>query len=207
LIQETPIPADEVARALERVLARAEFHERPGLLDELADWITDHLRIPFPPETMRAVLWGLVGVGAVILVVLLLRFFAAGRAWRSAAEEERAASGPDLAARVAALRRAAREARARGELALALRHGLHALVLGMGGRGALEFREAWTNRELLTRGRPSPEAHATLQPLVDEIEAKEYGGRATTDADVDRVEEQCERFLGGAAADAAEAGA
>jgi hypothetical protein len=182
-----PIPREDV------------FRRHPTLFDEIASWFAERLHFSISGGAARILLWALVGVGVLALVALLRRFLAAGRALRSGEQAADADAAHDLAARVEALRREARAARERGELALALRRYLHALVLGMGGRGALEFREAWTNRELLARGRPSAEALAALGPVVGELEAKEYGGRDATAEDVDRLEALCERFLAGGA--------
>ena len=71
-----------------------------------------------------------------------------------------------------------------------------ALVVGLGRRGNLEYRDAWTNRELLARGRPSTEVATLLSPLVDELDRKMFGRDETTAADVERLETLCSRWLG-----------
>ena len=85
---------------------------------------------------------------------------------------------------------------ARGDSRLALRKLIFALVLGLGVRGDLRYRDSWTIRELLRRGRPSEEAQAVLVPLVSELEAKEFGRAETTEEDLDRLEALCDRHLG-----------
>jgi len=190
-----PIPREDVARALEEVLARGELRERTSLIEEFVRWLAERVHLSLAPGAAEVLLWSLVGLGSVLLVFLLARFLQAGRSVRSERDEDVESAGADVAGRVEALFHEARAARERGELALALRRFLHALVLGLGGRGALEFREAWTNRELLAHGKPSADALAVLAPLVRELEAKEYGGRATTAEDVERLEALCERFL------------
>ncbi len=195
-----PVSREEVQATLEKVLARGEFHgARRSLVEELAGWLSERIDLNLAPGALEVVVWILVGVGLALLLVLFARLFAAGRMARRLRAAEEEPSGPSVSERVAALREEARAARERGELSLALRKHFHALVLGLGGRGALEFHDAWTNRELLRRGRPTGDTLAILSPLVSELEAKEYGGEPTDDRDLDRLEGLCERFIGPAA--------
>ncbi len=192
-----PVSREEVRATLEEVLSRGEFNgARRSLVEELAEWLSERVDIDLAPRALELVSWILVGVGVALLFVLFARLLAAGRIARRLRAAEEEPTGPSVSERVAALREEARAARERGELALALRKHFHALVLGLGGRGALEFRAAWTNRELLRRGRPTGDALAILSPLVSELEAKEYGGEPTDERDLDRLEVLCERFLG-----------
>jgi hypothetical protein len=102
---------------------------------------------------------------------------------------------PDLAARLGELRARARAARERGDLRLALRLLFQALLLALGGRGDLEVRPAWTNRELLRRGKPSPRSLALLEGLVRELEPKEFGRAAISSADLERLEGELAQHL------------
>jgi hypothetical protein len=135
-MQATPaaIPADEVRAALERVLADATLHERPSLLEQLIEWLAPKLRTRHV-ELFGDVLLAVFVAGAVVALFVLLR-----RAWRDARAEgvRPAARPPELPggdARLRELARAARTARAAGDLRLALRHLLHALLVALGGRG------------------------------------------------------------------------
>jgi hypothetical protein len=193
--QGDPRSAQEVADALQRVLARSEFDHSKGLLEEVLDWIVERLGsldVAGSASASRVLLIAL----AVVLALALLAALA--RALKRRARRPRPAVQRQAAVRtrVAELRAAARAARARGDDALALRYLLFALVAGLGQRGDLRFRDAWTNRELVRRGEPSREARALLAPLIDELEAKEFGGAPVTPADVDRLEELCARWLG-----------
>ena len=69
-------------------------------------------------------------------------------------------------------------------------------MVGLGARGDVGFREAWTNRELLRRGRPKESARRLLEELVDELEGKEYGREEITTADLVRLEDLCSTHLG-----------
>jgi len=192
--------AEEVSAALERALARRERDE-PTMLEELVTWLSE--RFGFEPieQAGDVILWLFVILFAVLLLWILRRVLA--RDWSGAGRgvdfDDEEVRGPSIAERVALLRREAAEARARGEMRLALQKLLFALVLGLGGRGDLEFHDAWTYRELLRRGNPSPDAGAILGPLVGELEAKDYGREPVGPDDLERLESLCTRYLGGAA--------
>jgi hypothetical protein len=97
--------------------------------------------------------------------------------------------------RVSELLARARTAREEGDLVLALRLTFFALVIGLGRRGDLEYRDSWTNRELLARGHPSADVAARLGPLVDELDFKMFGDGLTTESDLERLDELCRRWL------------
>ena len=105
------------------------------------------------------------------------------------------AAGLGLEERLRRLRAEAAAARAAGDLRLALRTNLFALVLGLGRTGDLVYRDAWTNRELLARGKPSKAVRALLEPLVRELEPKEFGSGDVLPSDVDRLEALVEEHL------------
>ena len=189
-----PIGADEIARAVEDA-ARRQAQDRSSPLTELAEWIVEHLGFEAVGRTWEVGLWILVTVLALVVASMLARTVADAlrRAGPGVPGEP---SGAPVAERVRELRLAADRARAAGEYRLALRHQLFALILGLGGRGDLEYRDGWTNRELLRRGRPSDAASRLLAPLVDELEAKEFGDEPVLVQDVERLEALCVRHLG-----------
>ncbi len=190
------IAAPDVDRALQDVLARTG--ESPSLLTEFIEWLTS--RVGFDADVARNLFWvlGVLLVAAFVYFAMrMVRANLTGGARRFGGEEG-ARRGPSIAERVALLRAEAAEARARGDLKLALRKQFFALVLGLGGRGDLQFRDAWTNREVLARGRPSPEVDRLLFPLVTELEAKEFGRAPVSTADLDRLEALCANYLGDA---------
>lgn len=182
------IPAAVVRERLGEVLARNDLAERPSLLEQLIDWLAPNL------STGQVKLLGdvLVGIFAALAVIgLLLLVRRAWHAFRAESLEPARAEGTapeDVRLRVRGLAEAARAARTAGDLRLALRLLFQALLLALGGRGDLELRAAWTQRELLRRGRPSREARALLEPLVRELEPKEFGRAAVEARDVERLE-------------------
>ncbi len=99
-------------------------------------------------------------------------------------------------ARVADLRRSARAAHAAGDRVLALRLYFTALVVGLGEKGDLEYRDAWTNRELLERGEPSERVERELRPLVRDLDAKSFGGMPAFDEDVAAMSRVVDQLLG-----------
>lgn len=188
LVQAAPLPADEVRDRLAGILAREGFARRPSLLEQLIDWLAPDLSTG-QVEFLGDLLVGLFVALAVIgLVWFLRRGWLAFRADAEAPRVEGTAASEDVRARVRALADAARAARAAGDLRLALRLTFQALLLALGGRGDLELRPAWTQRELLRRGSPSREARALLEPLVRELEPKEFGRAAVLPSDVERLE-------------------
>jgi hypothetical protein len=181
------IPAEEVRGALARVLSARTLEEQPSLLEKFLEWLAPKLQ-PRHGELFGDVLLALFLAGGAAVLIVLVR-----RAWRAARDEgvRPAAPPPDLpggAERLRELAQAARAARAAGDLRLALRHLFHALLVALGGRGDLELRPAWTNRELLRHGRASGAVRALLSPLVRELEPKEFGRAEVREEDVARLE-------------------
>lgn len=182
-----PIPAAEVERALAEVLARGELSQRESLLERLIRWLAPRLDSSEVQSLGDVLLALLVAGAAVALALVLRRAWLAFRAPAVLQEQSLAHELADARPRLAELAAAARAARARGELRLALRLHLHALLVALGGRGDLELNAAWTNRELLRRGKPSREARLLLEPLVRELEPKEFGRAPVDAADVERL--------------------
>ena len=128
---------------------------------------------------------------ALIVVAVVRRTIRA----RREPKDERARESP-RARRVADLLARAREADARGDLALALRLYFTALVVGLGESGGLEYRDAWTNRELLERGAPRPEIERILRPLVPDLDRKSFGAEPVAPEDTARLARLCHELLG-----------
>ena len=185
------MPRDIVEDELERILARPEFSE----LDSAGD------------ERLGAFLEQSASASNEILAVLVdavpfvLGLLAAWFLWRLLRRAREPQGGPvasgrsQVRERVVGLLADAREARGRGETRLALRLYLFALVAGLGAKGDLAFRAAWTNRELLHRGDPGPQARALLEGLIDELEPKEFGDARVEERDLDRLEALCAHHL------------
>ncbi|MFN0007347.1 MAG: DUF4129 domain-containing protein [Planctomycetota bacterium] len=201
-----PVSTREAVRSrIEEILAREEFGEQRSwigeqwakLLDTLGDWIRDLFGIADPATSaiiVKVLLWL---TAAVILAAIVFRIvrWARNREKAPAAREK----GPreDLrAASVAALRREARAAADRGDPVAALRLLFRALVLGLSERGELEYRDAWTNRELLERGSPPRDVAPILAGLVPRLDAQSFGREPAGPEDVERLSSLCDRLLG-----------
>ena len=196
-VQRGAAPTErEVAAALEWVRSRPEFAERArSPLARALDWLSERLGGLALPESLGGAL------GTVVLAVILIALAASIALLLRAAARRAREDAPEhgLAGRrrrAAELRAEADRARGSGDLARALRLYLFALVVGLGRRGELEYRDAWTNRELLERGQPSAEVRAELGPLVRELDRKLFGGEPSTAEDVEHLAALCERFLG-----------
>ncbi len=182
---------DRAVRAvLEDVLARPEFDDEPSQLE-------DFLRRLELPEFEGLGLPGWLGPLLVGLLVALLVWKFVRRAKTPDEPGESEQAGPMTPAeRVRDLLERARVARTEGDLRLALRLFFFALVIGLSNRGDLRYRDAWTWRELLARGRPGTRVKGLLAELVTELEAKEFGRAPTSAADVERLESLCRQHLG-----------
>ncbi len=198
-----PVADEHIEAELERILARPEFDNEAGPVAKFLEWLGELL-----PDMGEGFFSGIADVMQWVLVVAVAVFLAYLVVGAVRAARDRAAAGTGRAGergsaavleRVAALRRAADEARVAGDLVRALRLNFWALVVGLGRRGDLEYRDTWTNRELLERGAPREDVRALLGPLVDELDAKGFGHAPTSAADVDRIEALCDRWLESAA--------
>lgn len=193
--------AARVRRTVEEVYAAEDFslpgQEEPGWFAELWDDFTEWLdeRLGIPPGVLSTglnwIFWALIVALALWLAYLIVRQV---RLARARASDDGGAAGT-REARVAGFLRAAAEARARGELAQALRFYFWALVIGLAERGDLEYRDAWTNRELVERGRPRPEVERLLAPLVPALDARSFGHVPATEGDVAELAELCRTHL------------
>jgi hypothetical protein len=190
---QVPAPSSaEVERALARVLAETDSQE-PGAV---AAWLA---------ELLDGL--GLANVDIFPVFPVVAGVFIGFVLWRVARRlggRRRAASvRPLLTAqvreRVAGLLDQAHDATRAGELVLALRLYLFALVVGLGEHGDLEFRAAWTNRELIDRGGPEPGVRAALIGLLDELDPFVFGSARPQLADVQRMRTVCESMLGAGA--------
>ncbi len=187
---------DQVRRELDRILASPEFSSEQSVGEEVIEWILERLDGADVGAGSRMLFWSfaiLVGLLLVLLLYKILRI-----AWVGSRQAEEVLAAPvSIRDRVRELRLSARQASSEGDLPRALRLLFFGLVLGLGDRGDLEFREAWTEREILRRGNPRPRARELLERLLGEMEAKRFGGESVDLADVERLEGICEQFLGG----------
>lgn len=203
---------EAVRGALDDVLADERLRQNP-----LSAWIGERL------ERLAEALFGDGGGGGtgidlsflltsggwvlLALVVIALTLFVASRVGRRARAAELEAAAPDgVRARVAELLAEARAAEGAGDLLRALRLYFFALVVGLGERGELRYRDAWTNRELFERGRPSAELRARLAPIVADLDRKSFGGEVVAPTDVRRLEGLCATWLPGVVGADGEAG-
>jgi hypothetical protein len=190
------LAAEEVRRTLDEVLARDPFRGRDSWWSRWIERLFERIDLPHLGTGAGAVLFGMLAVVGIALgALVLVRRVRDARGTRASSVRTPQRSGAEAArARAAELLRAARAARERGDLTLALRLTFFALVVGLGKRGALEYHDAWTNRELLARGRPQPDGEALLAPWLADLERKSFGGEPTQVADVERMEALCARL-------------
>jgi hypothetical protein len=195
----------QVRATIDRILAGREFHRaQDGFgawvvkqLDKLGHWIGELFGLP-SAGSARTVLLSFLTLAAVLLAWALVRALA-----RRRPAVERLASTPAAdrrAATVAALRAEARNAAARGDHLAALRLAFRALVVGLSERGELEYRDAWTNRELLDRGAPRREVLPLLAGLVPRLDAQSFGREPAGAEDFARLDALCDRLLSTGAA-------
>jgi hypothetical protein len=205
-LQAAETTREEVRAKLEAVLAREEFGTRRSwlaetsekILDRLGEWFGDLFGLGDPAVSRKVVLVLLGLVAAALLGLIVARI---ARWMRGRGEARTSAPARSLEARraagVAALRRDARAAAERGDHLAALRLLFRALVLGLSERGELEYRDAWTNRELFERGAPRHDVAPVLASLVPRLDAQSFGREPAGPADVERLAALCDRMLGG----------
>ncbi len=206
--QSTPAEPAAVRTAIDEILGGPEFRSSESLFARIIDWVGDLLSNLFPEgaldkATLSGLAQALVWIVLAALVALVVWAIVRAEPWKRARNNlGDAAADPEVerAQRVADLRSRARAANARGEHVLALRLEFTALVVGLGERGDLEYRDAFTNRELLERGKPGRDAEALLRPIVPALDRKSFGGEPATSDDFDRLSSLCDRLLAGARA-------
>ncbi len=197
-----PADAQTVARALEKVMGKGGFAPpEPSWLERLWDWLREVLdfKSPVPSGMFATLLYVLLGLLIAWLVWLLVRSLVDVRRARAAARAALPPPPESLAQRLARLLGEARAAEAAGDHLRALRLYFWALVVGLSQRGELAYRDAWTAREMLERGRADARVRERLDPLVREIDAKSFGGEPCSAADSARISAVCREFLGGVA--------
>ena len=196
------IAAERVRESAAEILSRPEF--RPQEESWLQRFVRDLMAaIDFPraAEAGWVAFWVLGGMGALFLGWLLARLLADASLGRSAQSTAATHGSPldlqgDVQRRIDDLRARAQAARAAGDLVLALRLHFAALVIALGTRGDLDYRDAWPNRELFERGRPSEPVAALLAPLVEELDRKGFGGAPASEEDVETFERLSRHLLG-----------
>jgi len=205
--QSTPADPTVVRVTIDEILAGPGFQKSETIFERIIEWIVEFLSDLLPEGSLsEATLSGLAQalVWIVLAAVVALVVWAIVRAqpWKRARADPEAAADPTVerAQRVAELRSRARAANARGEHVLALRLEFTALVVGLGERGDLEYRDAFTNRELLERGKPGRAAEALLRPIVPVLDRKSFGGEPATSDDFARLSSLCDQLLAGARA-------
>lgn len=178
--------AHAVRERIQEILGNPQFGARD---DWLQRWIGEFLEslLGIDPQAASAVtsvlVWTFLTCSLVVLVLAVMRALRS----RAAPASEDPASSSAREERVAVLRERARAAEKAGDLVLALRLYFTALVVALGEHGDLEYRDAWTNRELLERGKPGPRADALLRPLVPALDRHSFGGEPATRDDVARL--------------------
>ncbi len=178
--------------ALKVVLEREEIgaFERASPLERFLDGLFGGL----DPRSVDAAVWFvwvILGTAALVFAVYAAIWMLDGvPAWRRLVRGRSAAGDPaqdDRRRRVEELRERARAAEARGDLALALRLEFFAIVVALGEHGELEFRPAWTNRELCARGKPAPALAERLLGVLDELDPRTWGAQPARPADLARL--------------------
>jgi hypothetical protein len=179
--------------ALREILDRPEFQAGEGrsaidrALDPVRTWIRSlgqqalrwlaRVLGPIFEAGGAAILWGIVGVGLVILVgvAVLLR-----RLMRGAVADEAILDGFETAGlpRAADELARAREAAGAGDARRALHHHYRAVLLRLDERDHLSLDSALTNRELLPRLAASPALAEPFAALVARFDRLWYGQTA-----------------------------
>ena len=187
---------EEVAARLDEVLASPEFRDERTFWDELWDWLDRNFDIGESlalGDFLKGALIALLVVATILYLALWIRTLRARE--RLVAEGGRPIRSTLVRARE--LHEKARAAHQQGDERRAVRLYLHALIMGFSREGGLAYRDAWTNRELLLRGAPSPRVRDQLESLVRRYEPKEFGREEVLPEDLEALEALARRELAG----------
>jgi hypothetical protein len=193
-----PAPAtpEQVAEELRRIFAGSEFRSESSLFGEMLGWLMERLSPRGVVDATEVAGWVLLGLFGLLLALAFVQLVRSGLLRSSGSGPASASGALDPLERIRALLLEAAAARGAGDLKRALRLYFFALLVGLGESGGLRYDDAWTNRELLRRGRPEPRVRELLEPLVGELEGKEFGREPVRDQDVEELRALCERHLG-----------
>ncbi|MDP6838323.1 MAG: hypothetical protein QF724_05240 [Planctomycetota bacterium] len=196
--QAEPLHGELVSTTLRDILTR-EGIPQPLPNNWLEEWLAELFSVsPGTADVIGEVALGLaMAVLLAALTILLLRLWRRSQVPLRAGAGQEASPAEQLRDHVADLRKRARAAEERGDWVLALRLEFFALAVGLGESGALEYRDAWTNRELLERGHPRQEVRARLLPILGDLDAKTFGGAACNRDDVRHLAQITDSLLTG----------
>jgi hypothetical protein len=180
-VTDVPIDVsrDAAQDAANQELADPIYHNEPSLLDRVIRWIGQRIDDLFSAvnQVVPGGILGLVVIAVVIVVVIVVLRTRAGHLMR--APSAAVFTGKVLSARDH--RRAADEAAANGDLALAVRERFRAVARGLEERGVLDPRSGRTVDEL------AREAGGILPAFTDSLRSAArlfddvwYGGRTAT---------------------------
>jgi hypothetical protein len=173
------VSRDAAQNAANRELSDPIYHNEPSLLDRVVHWIGQRIDDLFGAvnQVVPGGILGLVVIAAVVVVVIVVVRTRAGHLIRTPSAA--VFTGKVLSARD--YRRAADEAAANGDLALAVRERFRAIARGLEERGVLDPRSGRTVDEL------AREAGAILPAFKDSLRSAArlfddvwYGGRTAT---------------------------
>lgn len=204
VIQDTLKSPEEVREALQRALAEAppSLEQKSWgrqLFEQFLEWLDSlgwGLGLDPRGETISILMYVLLGSLVLLLIwyaVRLARQILRVRALQTTAGAEPAQESVE--ARCLRLLAQADAAQATGDHRLALRLYFWALVVGLSRHGKLEYRDAWTGREMLQRSGMLGEFRSQLAPLVREVDALSFGGGRVEAADSARMRERCVQWL------------
>jgi hypothetical protein len=180
-VSDIPIDVsrDAARDAADRELSDPVYHDEPSLLDRLVHWIGQRLDDLFSTvnQVVPGGILGLVVLAVVVVVVIVVVRTRVGRLIRTPSAAVFA--GKVLSARD--YRRAADEAAASGDLALAVRERFRAVARGLEERGVLDPRSGRTVDELAREaGAILPEFKDALRSAARLFDDVWYGGRTAT---------------------------
>ncbi|GAB3874161.1 DUF4129 domain-containing protein [Kibdelosporangium lantanae] len=182
------VSRDAAQDAANRELADPIYHDEPGLLDRVLRWIGQRIDDLFGTvdQVVPGGILGLVVIAALVVVAVVVVRTRAGRLVR--APSAAVFTGKVLSARD--YRRAADQAVANGDLALAVRERFRAIARGLEERGVLDPRSGRTVDELAREaGRTLPNFRDPLRSAARLFDDVWYGGRTATREGYERLVE------------------
>jgi len=168
---------------LDQILAQPEFNTPPSLWERFLRWLRSLLPQLAPRNgqatgmAMRVIMWGVAGVGAILLIVLL-SYWLQGLFGNFVADfdlRRRKQTGEETPLTATAARQQATELAQAGNYREAVRQLYLSALLSLEEHALIRYDRSLTNREVLAQVQKQQPVQSHLQPIVETFDNVWYG--------------------------------